>query len=119
MLLSICHSSSFYPIYYVHLFFYIFLFFAWFFVLPCSQNILLDAEYRAKIADFSVINLLPQKVGSTYFISVGGIHALSSSRGYLPPEYGDGYEGVETDVYSFGIVRIRIIIIIIILYYCT
>ena len=79
----------------------------------CSQNILLDSEYKAKIVDFSVGCHLPYKVGSTSLISTSAASALIGNSGYLPPEHGDGQQGPETDVYSYGIVRSANSIIII------
>ena len=64
----------------------------------------MDSEYRAKISDFSVQCHLPYKVGSTSLISASDVSALVGTRGYLPPEHGDGQQGPETDVYSYGIV---------------
>ena len=69
------------------------------------HNILLDAGFTPKLADFGFVTPLPESVGSTSLITVVGAVRLAGTRGYLAPEFSDGKRGVKSDVYSYGIVR--------------
>ena len=66
-----------------------------------SQNILLDENLNAKVADFGFGIPQPIQVGSTQVITF-----LPSNRGYLAPEYFDVPVGPYTDVYSYGVVSL-------------
>jgi hypothetical protein len=68
------------------------------------QNILMDAEGRAKIADFGLAKLLLPDQTRT-FTGVRG------TRGYLAPEWyrGVGPVTVKADVYSYGVVLMEIV----------
>lgn len=68
------------------------------------HNILLDSDYTAKIADFSVCNVAPGKIGSTSFVPVSSVNCLIANRGYFPHELIDGVVSEKTDSYSYGIV---------------
>ncbi|KAL4569198.1 hypothetical protein LXL04_024832 [Taraxacum kok-saghyz] len=69
-----------------------------------SSNILLDNEFQPKIADFTLVKLLPQdktnlstKVTSTF------------SDGYIAPEYANnGQLSEKVDIYGFGVVILEI-----------
>ncbi|KAL3691826.1 hypothetical protein R1sor_005477 [Riccia sorocarpa] len=67
------------------------------------QNILLDKDYNAKIADFGLVR--PSKVDHTSVtITIGG------TKGYIPPEYvSEGFVSEKLDVYSLGIVLLEIV----------
>ncbi|XP_038710314.1 lysM domain receptor-like kinase 3 isoform X2 [Tripterygium wilfordii] len=70
-----------------------------------TSNILLDAKFRAKIADFGLVKLLEHspEVGAAASRIVG-------TFGYLAPEYvRDGYVTTKSDVYSFGVVLMELI----------
>ncbi|KAI3908834.1 hypothetical protein MKW98_029384 [Papaver atlanticum] len=68
-----------------------------------SSNILLDHEFRAKIADFGLAKLLA-KHGEPQTMS-----AMAGSFGYFAPEYGYTRKVNEkVDVYSFGVVLLEL-----------
>ncbi|KAL2622098.1 hypothetical protein R1flu_002303 [Riccia fluitans] len=67
------------------------------------QNILLDKDYNAKIADFGLIRPVPTEEPS--FTS-----NIAGTRGYLSPEYAiEGTVSEKLDVYSFGVVLLEIV----------
>ncbi|BBN00463.1 hypothetical protein MPTK1_1g29440 [Marchantia polymorpha subsp. ruderalis] len=67
------------------------------------QNILLDKDYNAKIADFGLVR--PAHTDDTLVtVNIGG------TRGYFSPEYAiEGVVSEKLDVYSFGIVLLEIV----------
>ncbi|ESW09247.1 hypothetical protein PHAVU_009G112200 [Phaseolus vulgaris] len=69
-----------------------------------SSNILLDSEFRAKIADFGLAKML-SKPGELNTMS-----ALAGSFGYIPPEYAYSTKiNEKVDVYSFGVVLLELV----------
>eukprot|EP00271_Cylindrocystis_brebissonii_P008396 TRINITY_DN2261_c0_g4_i1.p1 TRINITY_DN2261_c0_g4~~TRINITY_DN2261_c0_g4_i1.p1 ORF type:complete len:656 (+),score=128.53 TRINITY_DN2261_c0_g4_i1:422-2389(+) len=78
-----------------------------------SENILLDADYQAKVADFGVFKhikvvdpgMVPaDATGTTMNTKVVG------TPGYLDPEYYQTYKvTAKSDVYSFGVVLLELI----------
>ncbi|CAH9114771.1 unnamed protein product [Cuscuta europaea] len=68
-----------------------------------TTNILLDGDFRVKLADFGLSRLLP---GDATHIST----APQGTPGYVDPEYHECYRLNErSDVYSFGVVLIELI----------
>ncbi|KAG6480464.1 receptor-like protein kinase HSL1 [Zingiber officinale] len=70
-----------------------------------SSNILLDGEYRAKIADFGVAKV-------TEMVEKGpkSMSGIAGSCGYIAPEYAYTLRVNETsDVYSFGVVILELV----------
>ncbi|RDX87756.1 Receptor-like protein kinase HSL1, partial [Mucuna pruriens] len=69
-----------------------------------SSNILLDSEFRAKIADFGLAKML-SKPGELHTMST-----LAGSFGYIPPEYAYSTKiNEKVDVYSFGVVLLELV----------
>ncbi|PIA52498.1 hypothetical protein AQUCO_01000401v1 [Aquilegia coerulea] len=70
-----------------------------------TSNVLLDSDFRAKIANFSLARSADGE---------GGEFALTrhivGTKGYMAPEYlENGYVSPKLDVYSFGIVMLEIV----------
>ncbi|KAJ4981478.1 hypothetical protein NE237_032315 [Protea cynaroides] len=69
-----------------------------------SNNILLDAEFEAHVADFGLAKFL-QDTGTSECMS-----AIAGSYGYIAPEYAYTLKVDEkSDVYSFGVVLLELI----------
>ncbi|KDP34178.1 hypothetical protein JCGZ_07749 [Jatropha curcas] len=69
-----------------------------------SSNILLDSEFKARIADFGLAKMLA-KQGEDHTMS-----AVAGSFGYIAPEYAYTTKVNEKiDVYSFGVVLLELV----------
>ncbi|CAN4083739.1 unnamed protein product [Withania somnifera] len=68
-----------------------------------SANILIDKNFRAKVADFGLTKLIEAEGGSLHTRLVG-------TFGYMAPEYGQyGDVSPKIDVYAFGVVLYELI----------
>lgn len=69
-----------------------------------SNNILLDLDYEAHVADFGLAKFLPDAGASECMSSIAG------SYGYIAPEYAYTLKVDEkSDVYSFGVVLLELV----------
>ncbi|KAM7522529.1 hypothetical protein LguiA_012431 [Lonicera macranthoides] len=68
-----------------------------------SSNILLSDDFRAKVADFGLVKLAPDRERSV-------ATRLAGTFGYLAPEYAvTGKVTTKSDVFSFGVVLMEIL----------
>ncbi|XP_021275485.1 receptor-like protein kinase HSL1 [Herrania umbratica] len=69
-----------------------------------SSNILLDSEFKARIADFGLAKMLSRHATSHTMSAVAG------SFGYIAPEYAYTTKvNAKVDVYSFGVVLLELV----------
>nr|AEP84281.1 leucine rich repeat-containing protein [Corchorus capsularis] len=70
-----------------------------------STNILLDVNYRPKVADFGIAKVLQARGGKDSTTTV-----IAGTYGYLAPEYAFSSKATtKCDVYSFGVVLMELI----------
>lgn len=70
-----------------------------------SSNILLDHCLRAKVADFGLAKMMPMPPPDKSYCRV---ESFRGSRAYVADEYYDGQFGPKLDVFSFGVVCIKL-----------
>nr|AAQ73158.1 LysM domain-containing receptor-like kinase 7 [Medicago truncatula] len=68
-----------------------------------SENILLDKNFCAKVADFGLTKLIDAGISSVPTVNMAG------TFGYMPPEYAYGSVSSKIDVYAFGVVLYELI----------
>ncbi|XP_050904069.1 lysM domain receptor-like kinase 3 [Lathyrus oleraceus] len=68
-----------------------------------SENILLDKNFCAKVADFGLTKLIEAGSSSVPTANMAG------TFGYMPPEYAYGSVSSKIDVYAFGVVLYELI----------
>ncbi|KAF7112817.1 hypothetical protein RHSIM_RhsimUnG0189800 [Rhododendron simsii] len=66
------------------------------------QNILLDANFNAKISDFGLSKLVDRDESQVLI-------PLRGTPGYIAPEWGHSKITIKVDIYSFGIVLLEIV----------
>lgn len=70
-----------------------------------SSNILLDYQYRSKVADFGLSRLGMTETGDSHIST-----APQGTPGYLDPQYHQNFHlSDKSDVYSFGVVLVEIL----------
>ncbi|KAF8685359.1 hypothetical protein HU200_043983 [Digitaria exilis] len=68
-----------------------------------SSNILLDKDFKARVADFGLSRLI---LSSKTHVTT----ELVGTLGYIPPEYGQGFVAtLRGDIYSFGVVLLELL----------
>lgn len=63
------------------------------------------------MADFGFVTPTSTIVGCTTVVTAAGAVGLAGSGGYTPPEFNDSKRSPLSDVYGYGVVSIKIMII--------
>ncbi|KAI4316056.1 hypothetical protein L6164_024073 [Bauhinia variegata] len=70
-----------------------------------STNILLDVNYKPKVADFGIAKVLQARGGKDFTTTV-----IAGTYGYLAPEYAYSARATtKCDVYSFGVILMELV----------
>ncbi|KAI4364606.1 hypothetical protein MLD38_020675 [Melastoma candidum] len=70
------------------------------------QNVLLDEDLVAHVADFGVGKLI---LGDKKKGDLTTTNFLRGTIGYIPPEYGQGIVSIKGDVYSYGVMLLEML----------
>ena len=73
-------------------------------------NILLDRDINAVFAVFGFVAAMPVTVGSTTVVTATAFVNVGVEQGYQAPEVADGKHGTPIDMYSYGVVRMLVLV---------
>ncbi|KJE95297.1 hypothetical protein CAOG_05762 [Capsaspora owczarzaki ATCC 30864] len=72
-----------------------------------TDNVLLDAHFNAKVADFGLTRSAPMQVDAHSYIRT---QTVQGTLQYICPEYHhDGKVSIKTDVYSYGMILLELV----------
>ncbi|KJE91400.1 TKL/IRAK protein kinase [Capsaspora owczarzaki ATCC 30864] len=71
-----------------------------------TDNVLLDADFHAKVADFGLTRSMPAQVDAHSYIRT---QTVQGTLQYICPQYRDeGKVSIKTDVYSYGMILLEL-----------
>ncbi|XP_004343096.1 hypothetical protein CAOG_07237 [Capsaspora owczarzaki ATCC 30864] len=72
-----------------------------------TDNVLLDAHFNAKVADFGLTRSIPAQVDAHSYIKT---KTIAGTYQYICPQYHqDGKVSIKTDVYSYGMILLELL----------
>ncbi|KJE95309.1 hypothetical protein CAOG_05771 [Capsaspora owczarzaki ATCC 30864] len=72
-----------------------------------TNNVLLDAHFNAKVADFGLTRSIPAQVDAHSYIRT---KTIAGTYKYICPQYRDeGKVSIKTDVYSYGMILLELV----------
>ncbi|KJE89715.1 serine/threonine-specific protein kinase NAK [Capsaspora owczarzaki ATCC 30864] len=72
-----------------------------------TDNVLLDADFHAKVADFGLTRSVPAQVDAHSYIRT---QTVQGTLQYICPQYRDeGKVSIKTDVYSYGMILLELV----------